>query len=71
MLAPKLPQEFADLPAPRRSGPYPPRRLTSTPTNPTEVSPIIGHTYHLLSQSNGTDAEVDAVTLGGHLVAVA
>lgn len=36
----------------------------------TEVSPINGHTYHMLSQSNGTDAEADAATLGGHLVAV-
>ena len=99
MLDPKLPQEFADLPAPRRSGPYPPRRLTSTPTKRgapmlrigavlasadaltapwacrgavilTEVSPINVHTYHMLSQSNGTDAEADAATLGGHLVAV-
>lgn len=36
----------------------------------TEVSPINGHTYHLLSPSNWTDAEAVAVGLGGHLATI-
>jgi hypothetical protein len=31
------------------------------------VSPVNGHSYYLLSQSNWTDAEAAAVVLGGHL----
>lgn len=39
--------------------------IIHTVTNPTN-----GHTYHLLDQSNWTDAEAEAVVLGGHLVTV-
>jgi len=36
----------------------------------TAVNPANGHTYHLLDNSNWTDAEAAAVALGGHLATV-
>lgn len=36
----------------------------------TVTNPANGHTYHLLDQSNWTDAETEAIVLGGHLVTV-
>jgi hypothetical protein len=36
----------------------------------TEVNPSNGHTYYLLSQTTWTQAEADAVALGGHLVTI-
>lgn len=36
----------------------------------TEVNPANGHTYMLLSESNWTDAEAEAVNLGGNLVTI-
>ncbi|MCP4091831.1 MAG: hypothetical protein GY747_00135 [Planctomycetes bacterium] len=36
----------------------------------TVTNPANGHTYHLLDQSNWTDAETEAIALGGHLVTV-
>ncbi|MDP6850067.1 MAG: lectin-like protein [Planctomycetota bacterium] len=47
---------------------------SSTPPPPavigTVVSPINGHTYHLLEASSWTDAEAAAVAMGGHLATV-
>ena len=36
----------------------------------TRFNPITGHIYHLLGQSTWTDAEAEAVSLGGNLVTV-
>jgi MYXO-CTERM domain-containing protein len=36
----------------------------------TAVNPVNGHTYYLLSQNTWTDAEAEAVSLGGHLATV-
>jgi len=34
------------------------------------VNPANGHTYYLLSQSSWSDAEAEAVNLGGHLATI-
>jgi len=36
----------------------------------TKVNPSNGHTYYLLSSSTWTNAETEAVTLGGHLATI-
>lgn len=36
----------------------------------TQVNPANGHTYHLLDESSGSDAQAAAVALGGHLVTI-
>ena len=36
----------------------------------TQISPLNGHTYHLLSPSPWTDAEMLAISLGGHLATI-
>lgn len=36
----------------------------------TAINPANGHAYHLLETSNWTDAEAQAVLLGGHLVTI-
>lgn len=36
----------------------------------TQVNPLNGHTYHLLSASTWTDAEIQAMLLGGHLATI-
>ena len=46
-----------------------PTRLNATPTGPF-FNPATGHNYYLLDNSNWTDAQAQALTLGGNLVTV-